>query len=464
MSLPHAARHEESDRRSFADRLADLPRPERRRMLGALSQAEAEGLLKDWSFRARPEQLAPSGEWVWWLILAGRGFGKTRSGAEWVRANVGRYGRWHLVGPTAADVRDVMIEGESGILAISPNDERPLFEPSKRRLRWPNGARATLFSADEPERLRGPQCEAAWADEISAWRYPEAWDQLQFGMRLGTSPRGVATTTPKPVRVVKELLASASTVLTRGTSYDNAENLAPTFLEKIVGRYEGTRLGDQELRGILLEEFEGAFWNRDMIDRARVKKAPDLRRVVVAIDPATTAGEDSDQTGLAVCGRGLDGALYVLGIEGVRLSPRGWATRALEHFDTHGADRLIAERNNGGEMVEATLHSVRPGAPVTTIHASRGKTVRAEPIAALYEQCKVHHVGIFTEAEEQMCGFPVSDEHDDMVDALVYALTELAECGPPAAGGSIEPGTVREERGQRSRIFGWPPRSSWSST
>jgi predicted phage terminase large subunit-like protein len=364
--------------------------------------------------------------------MAGRGFGKTRTGAEWVRYKVesGLAKRIALVGRTAADVRDVMVRGESGILACSPPSFHPTYEPSKRLLTWPSGAIATCYSADEPDLLRGPQHDAGWADEVAAWNRPEAWDMLQLGMRLGVQPQICATTTPKPVKLIRDLVAKAekdsSVVITKGSTYENKVNLASNFIETVVGAYEGTRIGRQEIEGELLLDTPGALWRFDWIADTRVDETPDLQRVVVAIDPATTHGEDSDETGIAVLGKDYGGEFYVLHGEGVKLSPQGWANRALDLFDKFQADRIIAERNNGGEMVEHTLRTLRPHAPVKTIHASRGKQVRAEPCAALYEQRKVHHVGSFPALEDQMVRFPVATDLDDQVDALVYALSELS--------------------------------------
>jgi predicted phage terminase large subunit-like protein len=362
-------------------------------------------------------------------LLAGRGFGKTRTGAEWVRAQIasGKYRRMALIAPTAADARDVMVEGESGLLHIGPPERRPLYEPSKRRLTWANGAMATLYSADEPNRLRGPQHDGAWCDEVATWPYPETWDMLQFGLRLGSDPRIVVTTTPKPVRLVRELLASPTTVVTRGSTYQNAENLAPGFLSQIISKYEGTRIGRQELLAELLDDVPGALWQRKQLDDLRVDKAPEMQRVVVAIDPAATSGEDADETGIIVAGRGVDGQGYVLADVTCRLSPNGWARRAISAYHTHQANLIVAEVNNGGEMVALTLRTVDATVPYKAIHASRGKRLRAEPVAALYEQKRVHHVGTFPDLEDQQCNFTPDgyDGSPDRVDALVYALTEL---------------------------------------
>lgn len=406
----------------------DLP-PIDRKLLERLTDREAEEALYDWHLWARPNQLPPDGDWTTWLLLAGRGFGKTRTGAEFVRTEVeaGRAGRVALVAPTAADARDVMVEGESGILAISPPWNRPKYEPSKRRVTWDNGAIATLYSADEPERLRGPQHDLAWPDELAAWRYPETWDMLMFGLRLGQRPRVVVTTTPKPTRLIRELIANPHTAITRGSTYDNRANLAPAFLNSIVRKYEGTRLGRQELYAEMLDDTPGALWTRAMLEAARFDGTPDLRRVVVAIDPAVTSGDDSDETGIIVAGHGVDGMFYVLADRTCRLSPDGWARRAIIALDDFSADRIVAEVNNGGDLVEATIRTVRRDVAYTKVHASRGKRVRAEPIAALYEQGKVKHARGLNALEDQMTTF-VPDGGDgspDRVDALVWAITEL---------------------------------------
>lgn len=409
-----------------------LPEAQRNQFLSSLTTKEKASLNWRWPFWARQNQLPPEGDWFIWLISAGRGWGKTRVGSEWVRAKVeaGLAGRVALVGRTAADVRDVMVRGESGILACSPPEFRPLYEPSKRLLTWPSGAIATCYSADEPDLLRGPQHHIGWADEIASWTQPEAWDMLKLGMRLGTQPQILATTTPKPVKLIRELVEEAkksgSVTLTKGSTYENSANLAATFIDTVVSAYEGTRLGRQEIEGELLLDTPGALWRFDWIANARVDESPELARVVVAIDPATTANPDSDETGIAVAGKGIDGEFYVLHAEGVRFSPQGWAKRALDLYQTYQADKVVAERNNGGEMVEHTLRTINPHAPVKTIHASRGKQVRAEPVAALYEQGKVHHVRSHAALEDQMIHFPVANNSDDQVDALVYALSELS--------------------------------------
>jgi predicted phage terminase large subunit-like protein len=396
-----------------------------------LADDDADAVLDDWRIWARPSQLPPQGAWRVWLLLAGRGFGKTRSGAEWVRAQAesGAAERIALVAPTARDARLVMVEGESGLLAIAPGKRRPVFEPSKRQLTWPNGAVATLFSADEPDRLRGPQFDAAWCDELAAWRYPAAWDMLMMGLRLGTNPRVVVTTTPKPVKLIRALLASPDCAVTRGGTRENAKNLAPGFLAAILKQYDGTRLGRQELDAELLEDMPGALWSRDQIERARIDEAPVLRRVVVAIDPAASTGEEADETGIVVAALGQDSQGYVLDDLSGRFSPHDWASRALEAYRVHRADRIVAEVNNGGAMVEATSRVLDAGVSYKPVHASRGKLARAEPVAALYEQGRIHHVGAFPALEDQMCAFtggPLAHlASPDRVDALVWALSEL---------------------------------------
>jgi predicted phage terminase large subunit-like protein len=396
--------------------------------------ALAGSLASDWRRIARPSQLPPPGDWTVWLILAGRGWGKTRSGAEFVRLQkLAGCSRMALVGATAADVRDIMVEGASGILATSPKHDRPQYEPSKRRVTWSNGAMATTYSADEPERLRGPQHDLAWCDELAAWNYPESWDQLQFGMRMGARPRTVVTTTPKPTKIIRGLVnrEGVDVAVTRGSTFENASNLAPAFLSEITKRYGGTRLGRQELQAEILDDVPGALWQRAWIDRDRRERAPELKRIVVAIDPAVKSGDDSDETGLVVAGVGHDDHGYVLEDLSGRYQPHEWAKVAIAAYRRHEADRIVAEVNNGGEMVESVLRQVDASVSFKAVHASRGKVTRAEPISALYEQGRVHHVGAFKALEDQMCAFASDFDRaragysPDRMDALVWALTEL---------------------------------------
>lgn len=383
-------------------------------------------------------------DWNTWLILAGRGFGKTRMGAETIRSWVcgdtpmapGKYSRIALVAETAPDARDVMVEGESGILAVHPKDFRPIYEPSKRRVTWPNGAIATLYNAVEPDQLRGPQHDAAWGDELAKWRYAsETWDQLAFGLRLGDSPRAIITTTPRPIPVVRKILSDSTTYVTRGSTFDNQSNLAASFIHQINDRYGGTRLGRQELDGEILNDIPGALWTREALDNNRRPEYPDLERVIVAVDPAASSTEGSDENGIVCVGlaRDKDGYArgYVLADRSLRGSPEEWARAAVNLYREFSADRIVAEKNQGGEMVSSVLRSVDRSVPVTLVHASRGKHVRAEPISALYEQGRIHHVGRFDKLEDQMCQFSIDNLRSDSlgspdrVDALVWGLTEL---------------------------------------
>jgi len=358
--------------------------------------------------------------------MAGRGTGKTRAAGEFVLKEIkeGRAKRIALVAKTPADARDVMIEGESGILSISPSWDKPQYEPSKRRLTWKNGATALVFSSKEPDQLRGPQYDLAWGDEIRTWYYPqETWDNLLFGLRLGDHPRCVVTTTPLPLVVIKRIMAAPDTVVTTGTTYENRANLPPSFFKQIISKYENTRLGRPEINAELLEDVPGALWKRNNIS---YKPAPDLVRVVVAIDPAMTSSEGADETGIIVVGKGMDGRGYVLADRSARVSPDAWAQRAVQAYDDFAADKIIGEVNNGGEMVGLTIRTVRPNVSYKAVHASRGKQVRAQPVAALYEQGKIDHVDSFPELEEQLVTWtPESGKSPDRLDALVWAFTEL---------------------------------------
>ncbi len=411
--------------------VASLPLNRRSAFLNSLTDLEAAILLFDWHFWARTSQLPPPGNWRVWLLLAGRGFGKTRAGAEWIRARArAESARIALVGPTAADVRDTMIEGESGLLAISPPWERPAWESSKRRLTWPNGAVATAYSADEPDRLRGPQHDAAWCDELCAWRYPEAWDMLLLGLRLGSEPRCVVTTTPRPGPVIKDLLTRDDCAVSRGSSYDNAANLAPAFFKQIVNRYEGTRIGRQEIHAELLEDVPGALWQRSVIEASHTAIVPELDRVVVAVDPPASSGPQANECGIVAAGLASDGTVYVLADRSMRASPHEWACEAVAAYHSFAADRLVAEVNQGGDMVEALIRQVDTDVSYKGVRAMRGKVLRAEPVAALYEQGRVRHAGRLDELEDQMCAFsagakPGGAASPDRLDALVWAVSEL---------------------------------------
>jgi phage terminase large subunit-like protein len=336
-----------------------------------------------------------------------------------------------LVGRTVADVRDVMVEGPSGILATASPQNMPVYMPGKRRIEWPNGAIATTYSAEEASQLRGPEHDAAWCDELAAWRDMEMpWHNLMMGLRLGRNPQVVVTTTPQPRPLLKRLIKASTTAITTGTTYENLDNLASAFAEEIIGQYEGTRLGRQELHAELLEDNPDALWKRAQLDALRYLELPQgisLVRVVVAVDPAATSGEGSDETGIIVAALGSDGHAYILDDKSVRATPHLWASEAVAAFDLYGADRIVAEANNGGEMVEHTLRTVEPNIPYRSVHASRGKIARAEPVASLYEQGLVHHIGFLKELEDQQCNFTGApgQKSPDRMDALVWALTDL---------------------------------------
>lgn len=377
------------------------------------------------------------------MILAGRGFGKTRTGAEWVREKVKRgAGRIALIAPTAADARDIMVEGESGLLSVCWAGDRthdgdpigrPAYEPSKRRLTWENGAIATMFSAEEPERLRGPQHEAGWCDELAAWKHmQDTWDMFQFGLRLGNQPQACVTTTPKPKKLIRTLKKDERTIVTLGSTFDNTPNLARTFLRSVKEKYEGTRLGRQELFAELLDDVPGALWTADAFKP--VREPGDLVRVVVGVDPSGASGsedETADEIGIVVAGKRADGSLVILEDASCRLSPNGWGRRAVERYHQHQAGVIVAERNFGGAMVEAVIKTADRNAKVTLVTASRGKAVRAEPVAALYEQGRVDHMPGLEVLEQQMLHMAsdgyVGDDSPDRLDAAVWALTELME-------------------------------------
>ena len=411
---------------SLAERLATYSPQQRRHILDGVP---IELLLYAWEIWARPDQLAPPGNWTAWLIKAGRGWGKTRTGAEWVRQkSKDRHARIALVGRTAADVRDVMVEGHSGILSLFPPGSRPLYEPSKRRITFASGAIATTFSADEPDLLRGPQFSACWCDELASWRRDkESWDNLMMGLRLGDHPQAVVTTTPRPTALIRELMARPDAIVTGGSTYDNTGNLADNFITTIMAKYDGTRLGRQEIYADVLDDNPGSLWSHKIIDRYRVRTAPNLRRVVVAIDPAVTNNADSDETGIICGGIGEDGHGYVLEDLSGKMNALEWAQRAVKWYSVNGADLIVAEVNNGGDLVEATIRTVDRNASYLAVRASRGKIIRAEPIAGLYEQGKVHHVGMFSELEDQMTSFDpaTSKKSPDRMDALVWLLTSL---------------------------------------
>lgn len=401
-------------------------------VLKGLTDEELEELRYHWPFWARDNQLPPAGDWSNWLILAGRGFGKTRCGAEYIRnlVETKKAGRIALVGEDAADVRDVMVDGESGLLATAPRHSRPEWIPSRRRVRWPNGAIATTYSGQDPESLRGPQHDAGWVDELAKMRYQQdVWDNYQFGLRLGSNPSTVITTTPRPTKLLRSIMKDPATITTIGSTYDNRANLPEKYFTSIIRRYEGTRLGRQELNAELLEDTPGALWSLSLLERQRLAKLPcELQRIVVAIDPATTSDEDSAETGIIVAGCTTFGSQrkgYALEDVSIRGTPVEWARKAIAAYRAYGADRIVAEVNNGGEMIEAVLRSIDPSVAYTAVHASRGKITRAEPISALYEQGHIYHVGVFAELEDQMCTYVPGEKSPDRMDAAVWAFTEL---------------------------------------
>lgn len=404
-------------------------------LLNTLSQDELEFIENDWLLLRRVDQTPPEGVWRVWMLLGGRGAGKTRAGAEWIRelalGEQAHNGRIALVGETYADVRDVMVEGVSGILSVHGTFQRPVWKRSLNRLEWENGCIAQAFSAEDPDGLRGPQFSAAWVDELAKWRKAdEAWDMLQFGLRLGENPRQVVTTTPRSVPMLKRLLAESGVVVSRATTQDNASNLAPTFMQNIVSRYEGTRLGRQELLGELIEDRADALWQRSQLEACRVLVAPSLVRIVVAVDPPATSGKNADACGIVVAGITQSGMAFVLEDATVeRATPLRWASCAVAAFHRNRADRILAEVNQGGEMVASVLRQVETDVPLKLVHARRGKWLRAEPVAALYEQNRVHHVGAFGKLEDEMCLFGLDGlpggGSPDRLDALVWALSDL---------------------------------------
>lgn len=415
--------------------LASLPEEERAAAINSLTNEQANQVLYDWrGFWARPKQIRPDGEWRYWLVLAGRGFGKTRVGAETVREWAeDPNARILMIAPVAADVREVMIEGESGLMQCYPPDCRPVYNPSRHLVTFPSGAIGITRSADEPERLRGPQFTKFWADELCAWRYvEEAWSQIMFGFRLPTEKlQGAITTTPKNIEVLQKLVDHPKTHLTHGTSYENRSNLSQAYYEDVIAPYEGTELGRQELYAEILKDVKGALWKQRVIDSLRIQ-LHDVRwdllvRIVVAIDPAVTNTTKSDETGIVVAALTTTSHVIVLDDLSLRGSSKEWATIAVNAYASRGADVLVGEVNNGGDLVEDCIRAVDGGVHYRSVRASRGKIKRAEPVAALYERGRVHHVGHFPDLEKQMCTFVpgVETKHDDRADALVWAITEL---------------------------------------
>ncbi len=391
-----------------------------------------------------PPRANGGGPWTTWLMMGGRGAGKTRLGAEWVRALARAmppyaalpHGQIALVGETEHDVREVMIEGPSGLLRVSPRSERPQWTSTRRRLEWPNGAVAFAFSAEDPEQLRGPQFDAAWCDELAKWRHVDAtFDMLQFGLRLGERPRQLVTTTPRPIALIKRLVSDPRTAVSRAPTQANAAFLSPAFLDEVISRYGGTRLGRQEIDGEIIEDRVDALWTRAMIEGSRVSAAPPLMRIVIGLDPPGSARPGADECGIVAAGTAEDGCIYVLEDASVHgLSPAGWANKAVALYHRVKADALVAEVNMGGDMVRAVLRQVDADVPLRTVHATRGKWLRAEPVALMYQQGRVKHVDPPLAAlEDEMCAFGfdglAAGASPDRLDALVWAVTELVERG-----------------------------------
>jgi phage terminase large subunit-like protein len=404
-------------------------------LISQLTEEQIQVLLYDWRIWARDSQLPPPGDWFVWLALAGRGWGKTWVGSNWIIEQVKDGAkRLMLVAPTAGDVRDLMVDGNSGIQTLSEPNFCPRYEPSKSRLVWPNGAMANLRSADVPDRVRGYNNEVAWAEEMASWRRFDAWDQLKLTVRIGKRPRIIVTTTPKPVPAVVELMKSENCIVTRGSTYENKDNLAPDFFRQIVGQYEGTNLGRQEIYAEILEEQAGALWTRELIEKCRISiqdyedRKPELQQIVVGVDPAAST---KAETGIIVAGkaRSWDDQWhgYVLDDVTVRGTPEQWAKAVVQAYHDYKADLIVAEKNQGGDMVESILRSIDPNLPIKLIHASKGKQARAQPVAALYERGRVHHKGFFAQLESQMTTWVPNEtrESPDRLDSMSYCITEL---------------------------------------
>jgi phage terminase large subunit-like protein len=437
-----------SEGRSRAELLAEMSPEDRATFIGQLTPDEALAMIYDWHVWARPTQLRPipkpgEPDWYIWMLLGGRGMGKTKTGAETIRewAEESQHTepyRFAIIGQTAADVRDVMLQGESGILSISPPWFMPVYEPSRRRVTWPNGTFGILFSGDSPDQLRGPQFHKAWVDELAKYLYPqETWDNLEFGLRLGDNPQALVTTTPRPIPIIKSMLEDEQVFVTRGSSYENISNLAPSFIRRVIRKYEGTRVGRQELHAEVLSDMPGALWSYEMIERNRVQRIPDMVRIVIAVDPAVSVSEDSDETGIVVCGLGTDGLGYVMRDLSGRYSAEGWAQKVVDAYYDYSADRVIAEVNNGGDLVESVIRSKDSRVSYKAVHASRGKIRRAEPISAFYERGQIRHHGQFAAMEDQMTTYNPTEAvtpterrrtkmlSPDRMDAMVWGMTEL---------------------------------------
>lgn len=442
--------------KSRAQRLAELPRAILDQYLASLTEAERERLnwelQWDWEWRGRPSQHAPSGEWIVWLILAGRGFGKTTSGVQWVRRRIkAGYGHTNIIVPTFGDIDKVLIDGEAGFIKAIPPSERPEWNGKKSAFIWPNGAKSIVFSAESPERLRGPEHDGLWCDELAAWQYMETWDLAMMGLRLGKSPQAVVTTTPKPIPEIKALIKDSTTIVTKGRTFDNAQNLAKPFLSKIITKYQGTRLGRQEIDGEILDDNPGALWKRSQIDATRISpaKLPRLLMVVVGVDPGGSSEEGADATGIVVVGRDSQDPphFYVLADATLIGTPSEWGEMAVKCYHGNEANKIVAEKNFGGEMVGHVIQTTDRNVPFDLVTASRSKQARAEPISAIHEQGRIHHVGRFPQLEDELCDWvPGSgSKSPNRLDALVWAAYG---CG---AAGQTDTGLLDYFRAMRER-------------
>jgi len=424
--------------KSRAELLAELSPEQRAAILAEYTDAELQLLNCDWDFWARPKQKIPEGNWLTWLILAGRGFGKTRTGAqtmlEWQNPgkqyespmSIKGYSHFALIGQTTADIRDIMLEGESGIITVAPFYNKPKYIASRRVLEWPNGAQAHLYSGDEPDQLRGPQHMKAWVDELVKFKYMQAtWDMLEMGLRLGDKPQVIVTTTPQPKRLIKDLLLDPDTHVTSGSSYENIGNLAPSFIKRVIKKYEGTRLGRQELYAEVLGDVEGALWDTATLEKNRVDMYPTLKRIIVAIDPAVTNKDESDETGIIVAGKDKFDRAFVLEDASGKMDSKVWAQKAIDLYRKYRADAIVAEVNNGGDLIKTVISLLDSKVPVEEVWASRDKYTRATPVASVYEQDRVCHVGLFPELETELTEWEPGDKSPNRLDAVVWAITDL---------------------------------------
>jgi len=424
---------------SLASLLSSLSDKERARIFEKLSDEECLKLQYDWGFWSRPSQRPPKWDWFIWFLCAGRGFGKTRTGAEFVRGEVKRLtaeiGPIHVgfIAKTPADARKVMIDSPagSGIINVSHPSERPIYNPSKKTLYWPNGSIGTVYSSKEFDSLRGPAHHLIWADEVASWHYPqETWDNAMFGLRLGANPRAIVTTTPRPIPVIKDLVSrkGVDVAITSGSTYENIGHLAPRFLKTIIEKYRGTTIGQQEIFAKVISDDPRALWNRDLLEKVRVTKHPELKRTVVAVDPPASSKEGSDECGIVGCGLGINDRGYLLEDKSLGpATPKKWGREAVTLYHKLEANWIVAEGNNGGEMVKEVIHGIDPNVPVEIVFASKGKYARAEPVSSLYEQKKIFHLGLFGPLEDQLCNWvPGGDERSpDRLDALVWGFTKL---------------------------------------